>query len=65
MGARKQWTGQEKLQIVLRGLTGKATLAEICNENGITQGMYYKWRDQLMADGAKVFERGGVDKNDW
>ena len=37
MGARKQWTGAEKLQIVLRGLTGKATLAEICNENGITQ----------------------------
>ena len=37
MGARKQWTGAEKLQIVLRGVVGKATLAEICNENGITQ----------------------------
>ena len=46
MGARKQWTGAEKLQIVLRGLAGKVTLAELCNENGITQGMYYKWRDQ-------------------
>ena len=26
-----------------------------------TQGMYYKWRDQLLTDGAKLFERGGVD----
>ena len=23
--------------------------------------MYYKWRDQLLSDGAKLFERGGVD----
>ena len=23
--------------------------------------MYYKWRDQLLTDGAKLFERGGVD----
>ena len=22
--------------------------------------MYYKWRDQLLMDGAKLFERGGV-----
>lgn len=62
MGAGKQWTGKEKLQIVLRGLAGKASLAEICNENGITQGMYSKRRGQLTTDGEKVFERGGVDK---
>ena len=23
--------------------------------------MYYKWRDQLLTDGAKLFERGGVN----
>ncbi|UKI29666.1 MAG: hypothetical protein L6W00_16545 [Lentisphaeria bacterium] len=23
--------------------------------------MYYKWRDQLLTDGAKLFEWGGVD----
>jgi len=61
MGAKKQWTGKEKLAIVLQGLKGDRSISELCNEHGITQGMYYKWRDQLLSDGAKLFERGGVD----
>ena len=61
MSAKKQWTGQEKLSIVLQGLKGTCSVSELCNEHGITQGMYYKWRDQLLTDGAKLFERGGVD----
>lgn len=61
MSAKKQWTGREKLAIVLQGLKGDRGISELCNEHGITQGMYYKWRDQLLSDGAKLFERGGVD----
>lgn len=61
MGAKKQWTGKEKLAIVLQGLKGDCSVSELCNEHGITQGMYYKWRDQLLVDGCKLFERGGVD----
>ena len=61
MGTKKQWTGQEKLAIVLQGLKGECSISELCNEHGITQGMYYKWRDQLLTDGAKLFDRGGVD----
>ena len=62
MGAKKQWTGKEKLAIVLQGLKGDCSISALCNDNGITQGMYYKWRDQLLSDGAKLFERGGVDR---
>jgi transposase-like protein len=61
MGAKKQWTGREKLVIVLQGLKGETSVSALCNEHGITQGMYYKWRDQLLSDGAKLFDRGGVD----
>jgi len=61
MGTKKQWTGKEKLNIVLQGLKGTCSISELCNKQGITQGMYYKWRDQLLNDGAKLFERGGVD----
>ena len=45
MGAKKQWTGKEKLAIVLQGLKGDCSISTLCNEHGITQGMYYKWRD--------------------
>ncbi|WP_417170320.1 transposase [Victivallis sp.] len=61
MSTKKQWTGREKLAIVLEGLKGECRISELCNEHGISQGMYYKWRDQLLTDGAKLFERGGVD----
>lgn len=61
MGMKKQWTGREKLALVLEGLKGECRISELCNEHGISQGMYYKWRDQLLTDGAKLFERGGVD----
>ena len=59
---KRIWTGKEKLAIVLEGMRGAISLSELCNRHQITQGMYYKWRDRLMEDGAKVFERGGADK---
>ena len=59
--SRKKWTAQEKFEIVMSGLKGRK-IAEICNEYGISQGQYYKWRDVLLNDGTKLFERGGVDK---
>ena len=62
MGIKKQCTGKEKLAIVLQGLKGECSVSELCNAHGITQGMYYKWRDQLLTDGAKLFDRGGVDR---
>lgn len=61
MGNKKNWTGKEKLAIVLQGLKGTVSVGVLCNEHGISQGMYYKWRDQLLSDGEKLFERGGVD----
>ena len=48
---KKTWTGQEKLAIVLQGLRGNCRTSELCNEHGITQGMFYRWRDQLLNDG--------------
>ena len=59
---RRKWTPKEKLTIVLEGLKGKTPLAELCNRHQITQGMYYKWRDQLFKDGEKIFAHGGPDK---
>jgi len=38
MGTKKQWTGQEKLAIVLQGLKGECNISELCNEHGITGG---------------------------
>ncbi len=37
---KKTWTGQEKLAIVLQGLRGNCRISELCNEHGITQGLF-------------------------
>ena len=58
---RRNWTAKEKLQIVLEGLRGESTIAELCTRHQISQTQYYKWRDRLLSDGEKLFERGGVD----
>ena len=43
---RRKWTGKEKFEIVLEGLrSGK--IAQICNKYEISQGLYYKWRDEF------------------
>jgi transposase-like protein len=48
--------------IVLEGLKGKVPLGELCAKFQISQSQYYKWRDQLLANGPKVFDYGGVDR---
>lgn len=58
---RRKWTGQQKLQIVLEGLKGALSVAELCNRHQISQAQYYQWRDRLMEQGGKVFEFGGAD----
>lgn len=61
---RRKWTGKQKLQIVLEGMAGKARLAELCQQHEISQAQYYQWRDRLLKDGSKVFERGGADASE-
>ena len=63
MSKRKTWSGSEKFKIVMEGLSGKRSISELCNDYGILQTQYYRWRDTLLSDGSKLFERGGVDKH--
>lgn len=58
---RRIWNSETKLKIVLEGLkTGNLT--EICNKYQISQTQYYKWRDQFLENGQKVFEGKQKDK---
>lgn len=52
MSARK-WTSEEKMAIVLEGIRGLKSVAEICREHKISQGQYYKWRDKFLEGGKK------------
>src|SRR5260370_22817074 len=47
----RSWTAQQKLEIVLAGLRGDRSVREVCREHGISETLYYGWRDQLLEAG--------------
>ncbi len=38
---RQRYSAEEKIRIVLAGLRGEGSIAELCRQEGIAQGMYY------------------------
>jgi len=50
---RKQYSAEEKIRIVLDGLRGEATIAELCRIEGIAQSIYYKWSKEFMEAGKR------------
>ncbi|HRW98693.1 MAG TPA: transposase [Cyclobacteriaceae bacterium] len=59
---RRKWSSEQKLQIVLEGLSGKLPLSQLCAHHQISQAQFYQWKDRLLKEGSKIFEHGGVDK---
>jgi transposase len=50
---RKQYSAEKKIRIVLDGLRGEETIAELCRIEGITQSIYYKWSKEFMEAGKR------------
>ena len=50
---RKQYSAEEKIRIVLDGLRGEESIAELCRQEGIAQGLYYKWSKDFLEAGKK------------
>ena len=50
---RKQYSAEEKIRIVMDGLRGEDSIAELCRREGIAQGLYYKWSKDFMEAGKK------------
>ena len=61
---QKKWKNNEKLRIVLEGLSGNIIIAELCNKYGIHQSQYYKWRELLLSQGEKVFDTQKINKQE-
>ena len=48
---RKIYSAEEKIRIVLEGLRGERTIAELCRIEGIAQSMYYSWSKEFLEAG--------------
>ena len=48
---KKKYSAEEKIRIVLEGLRGEKTIAELCRQEGITTNSYYKWSKEFLEAG--------------
>jgi transposase len=51
--ARTHYSSEEKIRIVLDGLQGEDSIAELCRREGISQGTYCKWSKDFMEAGKR------------
>src|SRR5438046_10736973 len=50
---RKQYSSEEKIRIVLDGLRGEHSIAELCRREGIAEGLYYSWSKEFLEAGKR------------
>ena len=51
----RNWTAQQKLEIVLAGLRCDCSVRDVCREHAISETLFYGWRDQLLEAGRERF----------
>jgi transposase-like protein len=47
----RNFSPDQKTEIVVAGLRGDRTVRDVCREHGIAETLYYQWRDRLLEGG--------------
>ena len=50
---RRRFSAEDKIRIVLEGLRGEDSIAELCRREGIAEGLYYSWSKEFLEAGKK------------
>ena len=50
---RRKHSPEEKIRIVIEGLRGEDSIAELCRKEGINSNLYYRWSKEFMEAGKK------------
>ncbi len=50
---RRKFSAEEKIRIVLAGMRGEESIAELCRREGIHQNLYYNWSREFLEAGKK------------
>ena len=50
---RKKYSTEDKIRIVLSGLRGEYSIAELCRREGIAESRYYSWSKEFLEAGKK------------
>jgi transposase len=50
---RRHFSAEDKIRIVLDGLRGEDSIAELCRKEGIAQSLYYTWSKEFIEAGKR------------
>ena len=50
---RRHYSAEDKIRIVLEGLRGEDSIAELCRREGINANVYYRWSKEFLEAGKK------------
>ncbi len=50
---RRKFSSEEKIRIVLEGLRGEDSIAELCRREGINNNLYYRWSKDFLEAGKR------------
>ena len=50
---RRRFSSEEKIRIVLEGLRGEESIAELCRREGISPNLYYNWSKEFLEAGKR------------
>jgi len=64
------WRAEEKVELIVIGMTGKIPVTTLCKINDVTPSQYYEWREKflntgkqgLMANGGKTQRESELEK---
>jgi transposase len=48
---RRKYSAEEKIRIVLEGMRGDHTIAELCRRESISENLYYRWSKDFLEAG--------------
>src|SRR6185295_5589886 len=60
---RRQFSAEEKIGIVLSGLRGEDSIAELCRREGIVQNQYWRWSKEFLEAGKKRLAGGDTARS--
>ena len=59
---RRNYSSEESIRIIIEGIRGETSIAELCRKQGIAQTLYYKWTKDFMEAGKKQLQEDTMRK---
>jgi hypothetical protein len=59
---RRQFSAEEKIRVVLEGLRGEESIAELCRREVIATSMYYGWSKEFLGEACASINSGALSR---